>query len=155
MKKLTSNPISVLLVLTVFAFTMFLTPAETKAAYHDHSDELPGMDFNLTPYLVVGGVLIGAALIYRLAKHSSDKTPQQPEIIEDAKAADDEKEVEDESKAETNDENEDLSLTDYGDLTKSKVNMYFDIDPHGSYGSESSALDFSNMTVKVGFKVSF
>ena len=156
MKKLSSNPISVLLVLTVFAFTMFLTPAETQANWQSHNDEYPGLDDSeVMPYLIVGGVLIGGLLIYGLVKLGSKKSPDKPVIIEDAKTADDEKETVDENDDEKTEESEELTLTDYGDLSKSKVKMYFDIDPRGSYGSESSALDFSNKTVKVGFKLSF
>ncbi|MFZ5981463.1 MAG: hypothetical protein ACOYVF_12625 [Candidatus Zixiibacteriota bacterium] len=156
MRKLSNQPISVLLVLTVFAFTMFLTPAETRAAYHDHSDELPGMDGSeFTPYLIVGGLLVGGLLIYKLAKHSSDKSAKQPDVVEEPKADQEEDDAEKADSTETTEPSENLSLIDYGDLSKTRLNMYFDVDPQGSSVSESSALDFSNMTVKVGFRVSF
>ena len=59
MKKLTTNPIMVLLILVAFTFTMFGAPSSAEAKYDDRSDELPGMnEFPTTLTIVAGAVVI-------------------------------------------------------------------------------------------------
>ena len=68
----------ILALVLVIAFTWTMGGAgEAFAAYEDESGDLPGMDNDIGPILIIGGVVIAGLIIYKVVKKSGDDDQAQ------------------------------------------------------------------------------
>jgi hypothetical protein len=65
------KPISAVLLATML--WTFCGVGSALAGWDDQSDELPGMDNDMTPVLIAGGVLLGLAIILKMKSSKGDQ----------------------------------------------------------------------------------
>ncbi len=76
------------LLLAAFTMSFVVTPSIVEAAWDDNSAALEE-DVSLTPYLVVGGLLVGGLLILLIVKHGSSKEDSASERAKEIGMLDD------------------------------------------------------------------
>jgi len=151
----TTNPVSVLLVLAVFAATTFLLPSSANAKWKDHSDN-DGPDWGK---IVAIGVVLGLAS-YGIAYLITHKKTEKAEPMETTEEDDTESAAVDETKS--NNVTESLvSTSDFAPpmLSKqqnSQFGLYLDVDPPNSdNGFRDKDINLSDVTVKAGVSIRF
>jgi len=154
MKALLHKPLTVALLLAVFAVSVLFSASPAEAQYHSKSDELPGL-VDLTPLLIVGGVLVGGMIIYSIAKHNSkdagEETMLSPQTAEDSESEDS---ATDGAEADT--ETDEATALLVAPEQESRLGIFFDVkDDRTLYGSKKPALDFSDLTVTAGITIGF
>lgn len=153
MKKLIKkSSIGIITLLAVFAFQTFCMPSTAVARWHDRSDELPGMDNNITPILIGGAVLIGGILIYKLSKKGSEDD-FGTDIDTSGTKTDDTKSETEESSDSLNTQSSSINIS--SSQNKKHVGLYFDIDHEQRDRIKNAAFDVSDITFKVGLKLGF
>jgi hypothetical protein len=70
MRKISHMPMIAFL-LVAFIMSFFVVPSVAEAKWRSNAEVPEGT--NLTPYLVVGGILIAGVVIYAIVKHNSNK----------------------------------------------------------------------------------
>jgi hypothetical protein len=76
MKKLTSKLTLVVCVLMALVFQLAVSPAPASARWHA---DPPPEGTDLTPYLVVGGLVVAGAVVYAVVHKSSDTAKEDTE----------------------------------------------------------------------------
>ncbi len=160
MKTLTPKPIVLALMLAGFALSLFVTPSTAEAGWKSHYDELPGLsDFDLTPYLVVGGALIAGAIIYKIATHQSGDTEDLDDLVipdTEEEVSAEEPAVDDQDVLETESDTETAAALRLTPPDQSRLGLFLDVtDDTRFYGPQKDAFDFSDLTVKAGVTIGF
>jgi hypothetical protein len=154
MKSLFTHQMTGLAVLAVFVFATLFTPATAEAKYRDNSDQLPGMDGpNPTPYIIAGGALIGGFVLYKVFSHKSDNDKKVQGPTDFSAPADGGDKLESDADATQDPDGAELS---FENDQESRVKLYLDVtsDDNGS-DDRGPAMDFSDLTVKVGLSLGF
>ena len=159
MKNLIHKTMAVTLA-AAFACTFILMPTPASARYHDHSDELPGIDFNPTPYLVVGGVVLAASVIYLIAKHDSKPatgTAKPPVMPDSGKSESAVRPTAPHQKPATEPQASDTTtVIPVAPEKDSRLNLYIGLtNDRVLYHSDAPAMDFSDYTVRAGVTIGF
>jgi hypothetical protein len=168
MKTLTHKLPTIALLIAVFAVSVILAPSTAEAKWVDRSDELPGMagDFNLTPYLIAAGVLVGGVVIYKIATSGSGSSDRDSVPWSENDATADNSDSVDE--ATTEDESAEVEST-RGDHSSgsssrsilvpeegSRIGLFFNVtDDRPLLNADKQTLDFSDLTLRAGFTIGF
>lgn len=156
MKKLSANPVSVLLVLAAFAATTFLLPSSANAKWpQPPDDDGPSWGKILAVGVVLGLASYGIAYLITHKKTEKTDLPEKTEETEGTESA-----TEDESEPSVTNEDRqsssDFSRSLLTEQQSSRFGLYFDIDQLGEeIGLREKEIDFSDVTVKVGVSFSF
>ena len=162
MKKLIHKTMAVTLA-AVFAGTIILTPTPASAKWHDQSGELPGFA-DLTPVLVIGGVLVAGSVVLLIHKHHSKANAANPKT----------KDKPDEKKADSVTNSavapyaphqrpavepqapDTTAVTPVVPEKDSRLNLYIGLtNDRALYHSDAPAMDFSDYTVRAGVTFGF
>jgi len=149
------NPLSVILVVVLFAAQLFIVPTTAEAKWTDRSDELPGDDFP-TGTVIVAAVAVGIVVGYIIYKHSkkSDSDEEGDVEVEDAS----------ESSESSYLEGSPESIREYPSechlvpvvTEQPTLGFYLNVtDDSQLYGPGESATDFSDVTLRAGFSIDF
>jgi len=157
MKTLFHKPLTVALLLAVFAVSILFSASPAQAKWVDRSEELPGT-VDITPYLIAGGVLIGGIVAYQIFKPKSgdaDDDPEDLSIPVEKKATEG-----DESAPSTDDDpdsvTEEATFSTLSADQDSRLGVFFNVkDDRALYGTKKPALDFSDLTVTAGITIGF
>lgn len=156
MKTLTTKLPTIALLIAVFAVSVIFAPTTAEAKWVDRSGELPGMDLDLTPFLIAGGVLVGGLIIYKLAKSGSDASDEESFTPTEAMSTDDENAISEETEVEADDTTDYESTSIMIPQEDSKLGVFFNVtDDRRLYNAEKKTLDFSDLTVRAGFTIGF
>jgi hypothetical protein len=154
MKTVFHKSLVAMLVMSMLIVSVMLAPNEAEAKWHDHSDELPGMDFNATPYFIAGGVIVGGLIIYMIASHhSKDKADTVKTSDSTAtKQATPSGEGEGNSGSQTPKQSELIPAP----KQSSQLGVFFNVtDDNTHAGVMKSRSDLSDLTLRAGIKLGF
>lgn len=153
MKRLFTSSGCVILTFAFFALGSVLSPTPAAARWHDNSPK--GTD--LTPVLVVGGVVAAACVVYAIVKHNGKDRANKLEVITPAATQSPKSEKSDTTTVQTAPVETKLKSSDLQEKKNdTKLRFFFDAAPGESNGSESNRqLDLSNVTLKTGLTLSF
>lgn len=160
MYRRTTNPVSVLLILTVFAATTFLLPSSADARWIDHSDEYPGSDGpSLGTVVALGAVacLAIGGVILMSKKNKQDKLAPESEVTEteETESVTDE-ETESEADTAGSASTSGFSAPMLGEQQPSQLGLYLNIDPlSNDNGFRGKGIDLSDVTLKAGITFCF
>ncbi len=138
-----------LAVLLAFTLQSLASPGVAQAQYHSRSDEIPG-GANLTPILIIGGLVVGGLVVYKIAKSKSDKRASGPTIPPPIPVQQNDIESEEEPATPNEDagEKQDPSAED------TRLRPQVGVDARGSrHFLDGRSLALSDITFRVGLSI--
>lgn len=158
MKTLTHRQPTIALLIAIFAVSVLFAPSTAEAKYVDKSGDLPGFA-NITPVLIVGGVLIAGTVAYMIFKPKSDDAGVAPKGLPadgDASVAEEKETTSTDSDDAAEIETEEATISLQGATEQSRLGMFLNItDDRPMYDASKKTLDFSDMTVRAGITIGF
>ena len=161
MKKQKTVKSLMIVVLLAFAVNIVVVPS-SDAKWRDNSDDLPGMQNFPTELAIVAGVLVIGGITYFIVKKSKKDKTEKTDIGQDTETSttdsviDSNSDTESVTSLDNNKSVRNLNEHPVSEKQKSRVGFYLNVDQDNlSNGINKSELDFSDVSVKVGFSIGF